>query len=157
MAGKILNYQEVKSAFLKAIDAGKPEKILSNKIKKLIPKNKNLKILALGKAASSMAETIIKLQIGFEGIIITNDENFREVNGFKCFAASKRGTKIEQLLTHPLNPTDPPSRYCYYTNRLERRWRPLGESNPCYRRERAVSWATRRRGPGLDAARQSGA
>ena len=25
-------------------------------------------------------------------------------------------------------------------------WRPLGESNPCYRRERAVSWATRRRG-----------
>ena len=68
MSGKILNYQEVKSAFLKAIDAGKPEKILNNKIKTLVPKHKNLKILALGKAASSMAETIIKLQIGFEGI-----------------------------------------------------------------------------------------
>ena len=26
------------------------------------------------------------------------------------------------------------------------RWRPLGDSNPCYRRERAVSWASRRRG-----------
>jgi hypothetical protein len=26
-------------------------------------------------------------------------------------------------------------------------WRPLGDLNPCYRRERAVSWATRRRGP----------
>ena len=25
-------------------------------------------------------------------------------------------------------------------------WRPLGGSNPCYRRERAVSWTTRRRG-----------
>src|SRR5579883_2361917 len=25
-------------------------------------------------------------------------------------------------------------------------WRPLGDSNPCYRRERAVSWASRRRG-----------
>ncbi len=86
MSGKILNYQEVKSAFLKAIDAGKPEKILNNKIKTLVPKHKNLKILALGKAASSMAETIIELQIGFEGIVITNEENFREVSGFKCFA-----------------------------------------------------------------------
>lgn len=26
-------------------------------------------------------------------------------------------------------------------------WRPLGESNPCRRRERAVSWASRRWGP----------
>ena len=86
MTDKILNYQEVKSAFLKAIDAGKPEKVLTDKIKILIPKNKNLKILALGKAASGMAETIIKLQIGFEGIIITNEENYREVSGFKCFA-----------------------------------------------------------------------
>ena len=86
MVDKILNYQTVKSAFLKAIDAGKPEKVLTDKIKKLIPKNKNLKILALGKAASGMAETIIKLQIGFEGIIITNEENFREVSGFNCYA-----------------------------------------------------------------------
>ena len=86
MADVILNDQEVKSAFLMAISAGKPEKILTEKIKKLIPENKILKILALGKAASSMAETIKKLQIGFEGIIITNEENFRAVSGFKCFA-----------------------------------------------------------------------
>ncbi len=26
-------------------------------------------------------------------------------------------------------------------------WRPLRDLNPCYRRERAMSWATRRRGP----------
>ena len=29
----------------------------------------------------------------------------------------------------------------------QNRWRPLGDSNPRYRRERAVSWASRRRGP----------
>ena len=114
MVDKILNYQTVKSAFLKAIDAGKPEKILSNKIKKLIPKNKNLKILALGKAASSMAETIIKLQIGFEGIIITNDENFREVNGFKCFAAG-----------HPI----PDVRGLEATRNVELMLEKLGENN----------------------------
>ena len=27
------------------------------------------------------------------------------------------------------------------------KWRPLGDSNPCYQRERLVSWASRRRGP----------
>jgi hypothetical protein len=27
------------------------------------------------------------------------------------------------------------------------RWRPQGDSNPCYRRERAMSWASRRWGP----------
>ena len=26
------------------------------------------------------------------------------------------------------------------------KWRPIGGSNPCYRRERAVSWTTRRMG-----------
>ena len=26
-------------------------------------------------------------------------------------------------------------------------WRPQGDSNPCYRRERAMSWASRRWGP----------
>jgi hypothetical protein len=30
-------------------------------------------------------------------------------------------------------------RYCFY-------WRPQGDSNPCYRRERAMSWASRRWG-----------
>ena len=29
---------------------------------------------------------------------------------------------------------------------LHGRWRPVGDSNPCYRRERAVSWASRRTG-----------
>ena len=32
-----------------------------------------------------------------------------------------------------------------------RKWRPVGESNPRYRRERAVSWASRRTGPSRSA------
>ncbi len=36
----------------------------------------------------------------------------------------------------------------YSRNRLidKTKWRPVGGSNPCYRRERAVSWTTRRTG-----------
>ncbi len=30
-----------------------------------------------------------------------------------------------------------------------REWRPVGDSNPCYRRERAASWASRRTGRGM--------
>src|SRR3984885_15422299 len=30
------------------------------------------------------------------------------------------------------------------------KWRPVRDSNSCYRRERAVSWASRRTGQGLD-------
>src|SRR5207302_10370513 len=32
-------------------------------------------------------------------------------------------------------------------------WRPQGDSNPCYRRERAMSWASRRSGRGQAAGR----
>src|SRR5205085_11056858 len=32
-------------------------------------------------------------------------------------------------------------------------WRPQGDSNPCYRRERAMSWASRRWGRGQAAGR----
>ena len=35
-------------------------------------------------------------------------------------------------------------------------WRPQGESNPCFRRERATSWAARRWGRSGDAARAGG-
>ena len=38
-------------------------------------------------------------------------------------------------------------RSTWISRTLAQVWRPLGESNPCSRRERAVSWATRRRGP----------
>src|SRR5579875_3753139 len=35
----------------------------------------------------------------------------------------------------------------------KRGWRPVGDSNPCCRRERAVSWASRRTGPRTRVAR----
>ena len=36
------------------------------------------------------------------------------------------------------------------------KWRPVGDSNPCCRRERAVSWASRRTGRGRSAIGQAG-
>ncbi len=35
--------------------------------------------------------------------------------------------------------------------KMQENWRPQGDSNPCYRRERAVSWASRRWGLKADA------
>src|SRR5215831_17998919 len=37
---------------------------------------------------------------------------------------------------------------------VRRYWRPQGDSNPCYRRERAMSWASRRWGPNTGGARR---
>ncbi len=37
-----------------------------------------------------------------------------------------------------------------------RKWRPVRDSNPCYRRERAVSWASRRTGQGGEGVAQGG-
>ena len=36
----------------------------------------------------------------------------------------------------------------YATSGALQTWRPVGDSNPCRRRERAVSWASRRTGRG---------
>ena len=77
---------KIKSAFLQAVDAGKPENIFSEKIKNYLPQSKEIKILAVGKAASSMAEEIVKLNIANTGILVTNAENFRNIKGFKCFS-----------------------------------------------------------------------
>ena len=77
---------KIKSAFLQAVDAGKPENIFSEKIKNYLPQSKEIKILAVGKAASSMAEEIVKLNIANTGILVTNAENFRNIKDFKCFS-----------------------------------------------------------------------
>ena len=77
---------KIKSAFLQAVDAGKPANIFSEKIKNYLPQSKEIKILAVGKAASSMAEEIVKLNIANTGILVTNAENFRNIKGFKCFS-----------------------------------------------------------------------
>ena len=70
-------------AFNAAIIAGNPRKVLIKKIPFLFPKKlKPTFVLAIGKAASSMAEAIKTLNITVPGIIITNDENFRKIEGF---------------------------------------------------------------------------
>ncbi len=76
---------QIKSVFLKAVNASKPKKIFTNKIKDYLPKSKIIKVLAVGKAASSMVERIIELDIAKEGMLVTNSENFKKINGFNCF------------------------------------------------------------------------
>ena len=77
---------KIKSAFFQAVNAGKPEIIFSEKIKNYFPKSKEIKVLAVGKAASSMVEQIIKLKIASTGVLVTNAENFRYIKGFECFS-----------------------------------------------------------------------
>ena len=79
-------FLKIKSAFLQAVDAGKPENIFSEKIKNYFPKSKDIKVLAVGKAASSMVEQVIKLKIASTGVLVTNSENFRYIKGFECFS-----------------------------------------------------------------------
>ena len=77
---------KIKSAFLQPLNAGKTEKIFSEKIKNYFPNSKEIKVLAVGKAASSMVEQIIKLKIASTGVLVTNAENFRYIKGFECFS-----------------------------------------------------------------------
>ena len=85
-------------AFDAAIIAGNPRKVLIKKIPFLFPKKlKPTFVLAIGKAASSMAEAIKTLNITVPGIIITNDENFRKIEGFDCIASGHPNPDIRGL------------------------------------------------------------
>ena len=86
MTISVKHVNQLKSAFFYAVEAGTPVKIFSNEIKSLLPKDKKLKILSLGKAASSMAEKMANMNISQTGIVVTNDENFRHIENFTCFA-----------------------------------------------------------------------
>ena len=65
MTISVKHVNQLKSAFFYAVEAGTPEKIFSDEIKSLLPKDKELKVLSVGKAASSMAEKMIDLKIRF--------------------------------------------------------------------------------------------
>ena len=69
---------QIKSVFLKAINSTKPKIIFKKNIRNYLPSSKIIKVLAIGKAASSMVERIIELDIAKEGILITNSENFKK-------------------------------------------------------------------------------
>ena len=76
---------QIKSVFLKAVNSTKPKKIFKKNIRNYLPISKIIKVLALGKAASSMVERVIELDIAKEGILVTNSENFKKIDGFICF------------------------------------------------------------------------
>ena len=84
MEKKNLNSFEIsKKAYFAAINEGNPEKTLKRILPNLISSELlPTFILALGKAAPSMAETVRKNKINAPGILITNDENFRHVENF---------------------------------------------------------------------------
>ena len=103
MTISVKHVNQLKSAFFYAVEAGTPEKIFSDEIKSLLPKDKELKILSLGKAASSMAEKMADMNISQTGIVVTNDENFRHIENFTCFATGhpfpdKRGLNAAKKL-----------------------------------------------------------
>ena len=81
MSIKNIYLPKIKSAFIQAVEAGKPENIFSEKIKNYLPLSKEIKVLAVGKAASSMVEQIIKLNIANTGMLVTNSENYRKTVG----------------------------------------------------------------------------
>ena len=107
MTISVKHVNQLKSAFFYAVEAGTPEKIFSDEIKSLLPKDKELKILSVGKAALSMSEKMADMNISQTGIVVTNDENFRHIENFTCFATGhpfpdKRGLnaakKVELFL-----------------------------------------------------------
>jgi len=82
------NKELITEAFIKGISAGNPEALVSKKLKKL---NKNdfcpSHFLSIGKAATSMAQAVIKFNASIPGIILTNDDNFKKIKGYNCYKA----------------------------------------------------------------------
>ena len=116
MEKKNINVLEIsKNAYFAAINEGNPEKALKTVLPNLISSGLSPTfILALGKAASSMAEAVRKNNINAPGILITNDENFRHVENFISLATGhpypdnrglKASKKVEVLL-RKLNSND---------------------------------------------------
>ncbi len=83
------NKKIITKAFEEGISSGNPEVLVSKKINKLSKNNFSPShFLSIGKAAISMAKAIIKFNPSIPGIILTNDDNFKKIDGYKCFNAS---------------------------------------------------------------------
>ena len=78
----------ITEAFINGISSGNPEALVSEKLNKLYKKNCPSHFLSIGKAAISMAQAIIKFNPSIPGIILTNDDNFKNIKGYKCYKAS---------------------------------------------------------------------
>ena len=75
----------IRAAFDAALIAGQPSQITQSACCAIAPPTA---VIALGKAACAMAEGARASGINAPGIIITTDENHRQIEGFDCIAAS---------------------------------------------------------------------
>ena len=78
--------QAALTAFDRALAAGHPAGVTSNAMDLLTAAP--TAILAVGKAAASMAEAVRDAGCDAPGIVVTNDESFAEVDGLRCFASA---------------------------------------------------------------------
>ena len=91
----------IRAAFDAALIAGQPSQITQSACCAIAPPTA---VIALGKAACAMAEGARANGINAPGIIITTDENHRQIEGFDCIAASHpvpdaRGLRAAEKVT----------------------------------------------------------
>ena len=92
----------IRAAFDAALLAGRPLRKTQSACQTIAAPTA---IVALGKAAGAMAEGARAAGVTAPGIIITTDENHRQIDGFDCIAAShpvpdKRGMRAAEKVTN---------------------------------------------------------
>ena len=75
----------LRAAFDAALKAGQPLRITQSACQGITPPTA---VIALGKAAGAMADGARAAGVTAPGILITTDENHRQIDGFECLAAS---------------------------------------------------------------------
>ena len=91
----------IRAAFDTALSAGQPLRITQSACKTIAAPSA---VVALGKAAGAMAEGARAAGVTAPGIIITTDENHRQIEGFDCIAGSHpvpdaRGLRAAEKVT----------------------------------------------------------
>ena len=81
------------AAFHAGIDAGRPEPVTRNAVERIMQSADAdaptpTAIIAVGKAACAMADAARQAGCMAAGIIVTNDENYREIDGFDVYASA---------------------------------------------------------------------
>ena len=75
----------LRAAFDAALKAGEPSRITQSACQEIMPPTA---VIALGKAAGAMADGARAAGVTASGILITTDENHRQIDGFECLEAS---------------------------------------------------------------------
>jgi hydroxypyruvate reductase len=75
----------LRAAFDAALKAGQPSRITQSACQGITPPTA---VIALGKAAGAMADGARAAGVTAPGILITTDENHRQIDGLECLAAS---------------------------------------------------------------------